>query len=97
MEIDLEIGHIVVSTAGRDAGQMYVVVGRQGPDTILVADGRRRGVKRPKRKNPRHLKISDRSAGIISPGDGRALTDEMIRAFIMAAGGFSVESGGHGG
>lgn len=49
-----QLGQLVTSTAGRDAGQQFLVVGFEG-DRVLVADGKKRRVKRPKAKNIRHL------------------------------------------
>lgn len=43
-------GQIVRSTAGRDAGHAYVVLGWNKPQTLLVADGRGRKVASPKKK-----------------------------------------------
>lgn len=88
MTQDLDVGQLVRSTAGRDQGALYVVVGHQGTGTILVADGRRRPLERPKRKNPRHLNPIGSVSGIL--GAGR-MTNERIRAAIEVA------KDGHGG
>lgn len=45
----------VVSLKGRDRGHLFYVVG-EAPNRLLVADGRLHPTRRPKAKNPRHLK-----------------------------------------
>ena len=47
-------GSIVRATAGRDKGGFFVVLGVQG-SFALIADGKRRKVQHPKRKNICHL------------------------------------------
>ena len=49
------VGRVVCSTAGRDKGKFLVVVGFSD-EYPLVADGKERPLKRPKLKNPKHLK-----------------------------------------
>ncbi len=46
---------IVMALNGRDKDKLLAVVGEQD-GYILVADGKRRSLGRPKRKNPRHIK-----------------------------------------
>ena len=82
---ELEVGRLVLSTAGRDAGTLYVVVGHQGPGTVLVADGRRRTTDQPKRKNPRHLRPAGDSEHGLPLTGGRRITDQMVQAAIEAA------------
>lgn len=48
------IGRIVYSKAGRDKGNLLVVVGMKGKD-LLVCDGKERPLARPKLKNAKHL------------------------------------------
>jgi len=52
--VELEIGSVVKSKAGRDAGDLLTVVGFSD-GCVLVCDGKQRPVERPKRKNPLHL------------------------------------------
>lgn len=85
MSLELDVGQLVVSTAGRDDGALYVVTGQAGPGMVLVADGRRRPMDRPKRKNTRHLQLAGSVGDLL--GEGR-LTNERIRTAIeLAAGG----------
>lgn len=54
MSSDLQVGDIVESTAGRDRGTFYVVV-RVHENVVLGVDGTRRTLRRPKKKNRRHV------------------------------------------
>jgi len=80
------LGRLATSRSGRDAGAVYLVIGAESATVVLVADGRHRSVKRPKRKNVKHLElgaifpaVAERLAG------GPPLTDEELRATIAAA------------
>ncbi len=74
------VGMVVTSRAGRDTGDRYVVIGAAGADTVLVADGRRRGTERPKRKNVKHLEVHGPAGHLLSRlRDGGAVTDEELR------------------
>lgn len=53
-----ERGQVVVSTAGRDKGRLLAVVRTDSP-FIYVCDGRERPLDNPKRKNPRHIEVTD--------------------------------------
>ena len=51
----LQPGTLVHSLAGRDAGELYLVVGLLGANFVLIANGQSRPLSRPKKKNVRHL------------------------------------------
>lgn len=53
----VERGCVVISLSGRDKGRLMAVL-RTGPDGLWLADGRRRRVEAPKRKNPRHAALA---------------------------------------
>lgn len=59
MESLPELGQMVYSRAGRDAGAAMLVVGVCDGRHVLVADGGLRRASRPKRKNVRHLAVAD--------------------------------------
>lgn len=56
MEISLEPGQLVVSTAGRDRGKFYLVLEETLDNKVYVVDGEIRKVANPKRKNKKHLR-----------------------------------------
>ena len=78
---DLTIADVVVSTAGRDAGQLFYVL--EADDTYLtLADGKGRTVEKPKRKKRKHtnkvLRSETRVAEKIRNGD-KVLNSELRR------------------
>ena len=78
------VGMIVTSRAGRDAGDRYVVVAVVAGDTVLVADGRKRGVDRPKRKNIKHLVVHGPAHGVADRLRlGQQVTDEDLRTTLI--------------
>ncbi len=54
----MQTGQIVKSRKGRDVETLYVVVGREG-DRLFLADGKTRTRERPKRKNVRHVSLTN--------------------------------------
>ena len=55
--MDFIKGLVVISKTGRDEGQFYMVV-RIEDEFIWVADGKRKKMSDPKRKNIKHLLIT---------------------------------------
>ena len=53
--MQLELGQVVRSLAGRDWGKNYLIIGFIVEGRVLLADGRVRTVDRPKKKNVKHL------------------------------------------
>jgi hypothetical protein len=82
----LRPGQIVTSQAGRDQGQTFVVLAVEDGRYARVADGRRRPVARPKRKNVRHLQAH----AAVDPGvaacaaRGAVPTDTEVREAVAA-------------
>lgn len=73
-------GQVVRSVRGRDRGRWYLVVNTSADGFILVADGMRRTLSRPKRKNPRHLMVYDAKVDSISEAlaAGRRVNDRDV-------------------
>lgn len=82
----IEIGRVVRSQAGRDAGKLYLVTGVAEPSIVLLADGRGRRVANLKKKNIRHISV----LAVVDKGiaakiaSGLQVTDEDIRAALTA-------------
>ena len=78
---------IVVSLAGHDRGTLFFVVAEDG-DSVLVADGKRRRIENPKRKNRKHVRhvarIDSRVAGRLRQGD--RVTNRALRKELAACG-----------
>ena len=78
---DLTIADVVVSTAGRDAGQLFYVL--EADDTYLIlVDGKGRTIEKPKRKKRKHankvLRSETRVAAKLRAGD-KVLNSELRR------------------
>ncbi len=52
------VGRVVISKAGRDKNKAEVIV-KETENYLLVCDGKERPVERPKRKNPKHLQLTN--------------------------------------
>lgn len=52
------VGTVVLAKAGRDAGRFYVVTAADGRN-LFIADGQRRKLAHPKRKNSVHVQKTD--------------------------------------
>lgn len=55
--VESALGRLVVSTAGRDCGRIFVIIGTEGDEYLLLADGRLRPIEKPKKKKLRHVRI----------------------------------------
>lgn len=51
----MEVGRVVFSKAGRDAGHYFVVVAVLDKDHVAIANGCQRKVDNPKKKKIKHL------------------------------------------
>ena len=51
---------IVCSTAGRDQGKLFYVIGTEGV-YVLIADGKGRTIEHPKRKKEKHIQLVART------------------------------------
>lgn len=55
--VESAMGRLVVSTAGRDGGRVFVIVGTAGDEYLLLSDGKLRPIEKPKKKKLRHVRI----------------------------------------
>ena len=81
-------GRIVRAKAGRDCdkpGALYAVTGEEN-GMLLLCDGKRRPLERPKRKNPRHIEWTDDRLPEEGMRTNRALRREL-RLIETAVGG----------
>ncbi|HHV60267.1 MAG TPA: RNA-binding protein [Clostridiaceae bacterium] len=56
--MEVELGRIVISKAGRDAGKLFVITGIIDEASVYVADGNLRRIEKPKKKNIKHLEFT---------------------------------------
>ena len=84
---DINISDVVVSTAGRDAGDWFYVI-NEDPVYLLLANGRDRTLEKPKRKKRKHvakvLRSETRVAEKLRHGD-KVLNGELRRDLAFLA------------
>ena len=78
---DINISDVVVSTAGRDQGKLFYVVGTD-PVYLMLANGKDRTLDKPKRKKRKHvqkvLRAETRVAAKLASGT-KVLNSELRR------------------
>ncbi|GAV24666.1 hypothetical protein ciss_05990 [Carboxydothermus islandicus] len=80
MHLDkLRPGQVVLSTAGRDCGNFYIIYRIINDRYVEVVDGQHRRIENPKKKNVRHLKFLNYRF----PDDGK-LSNPEIRKFLKS-------------
>ena len=79
-------GRIVRASAGRDKGGLLCVVGVDREGRLLLADGKRRRLARPKAKKPRHVELLPEfeHPAIQKLKQGEALSDRELRRALAA-------------
>ena len=84
---DIMISDVVVSTAGRDAGEWFYVIA-EDPICLYPANGKDRSLDKPKRKKRKHgqkvLRSETRVAEKIRSGD-KVLNGELRRDLAFLA------------
>ncbi|WP_300751292.1 hypothetical protein [uncultured Oscillibacter sp.] len=80
-------GWIVRASAGRDVEGLFCVVGSDPAGLLLIADGKRRKMVRPKRKKLGHVELL--TDGFDHPAihtlkQGEALSDKALRRALAA-------------
>ncbi len=95
--MEIQKSDIILSTAGRDQGKLFYVIGTEGA-YVLIANGKERKLERPKRKKLKHVRrvtrTNSRVAEKIANGD-KVLNSELRRD--LAAIRQSIESQNQGG
>lgn len=69
----LQQGQVVYSAAGHDKDSFYVVVQVEEDGACRIADGKRRKLAAPKRKNPKHLQPTRSVIDLTQIGSDKAL------------------------
>lgn len=82
--MNISIGQLVTSNAGRDQTNIYLVVGIKKNQYLLLANGRERKFQNPKQKNIRHVNVLRSIAQGVAEKlqSGMKITDEEIRQAI---------------
>lgn len=84
MSVEVMVGDLVVSRAGRDKGRPFVVLSAEEGFVYLV-DGDLRRLAKPKKKKRMHVKPYPKKGSCrMELPEGRALCDADIRKHIAA-------------
>ncbi len=81
----IELGSVVFSKAGRDAGRFYIVTEIVSDEFVKIADGELRRIDKPKLKKIKHLKVegvNEKLAAKLS--EGKKVFDAEIRSNLRA-------------
>lgn len=70
--MEMTLGSIVRSRAGRDKGNYFVVTAIED-NAVLICDGKERPLERPKRKNLKHIAVTTAVLGADDMANNRAL------------------------
>ena len=83
--MDIVKANVVISTAGRDKGEVFFVLATEG-DFLLLADGKLRPVERPKRKRRKHVVLRRADGGELSRRirSNESITNSELRKAIAA-------------
>ena len=75
--MEVTLGTVVISSAGRDCGKWMVVTGADG-GFVFVADGKERKLAAPKKKNVKHVRKTRYAI------EQEGLTDKKLRSTLRA-------------
>lgn len=83
---DISIGQIVISTAGRDKGDKFVVLCIIDSQYVYISDGDIRKLEKPKKKKIKHLKklnyVAENIKDILESGN--KLSNSEIRKLLKS-------------
>ncbi|MDO4739909.1 MAG: KOW domain-containing RNA-binding protein [Eubacteriales bacterium] len=77
------VGSVVRSRAGRDAGDLFLVVGILDQEYVLLANGELRKAEKPKKKKLKHLSATGRKIEQAEEAARQgSLTNAQIRSWL---------------
>ena len=81
----IELGNVVKSIAGRDKGNLFVVVGiDENENYIYLVDGNIRKVENPKRKKIKHIELTNYYDENLAEriNKKRKITNQEVKRFL---------------
>ena len=93
--MNVTLGELVYSKAGRDSGRKLVVIGIVNESYVLVSDGDLSRVEKPKKKKIKHLELTGTVIGSLGEKlkNNQKVTNSEIRKALMA---YENKLGGNG-
>ncbi len=89
--MELKVGAVVISKAGRDKGKPMAVLAVDG-ERVYLCDGKERPIERPKRKNVKHIAVT---GSVVSSYDLEA-NGRLKKALFMLSENAQKRRGGFG-
>ena len=77
----IRVGQVVKSLSGRETGRLFFVVKVIDPQYVLISDGKKRKLDRPKLKKVKHLKVYSLYNDKV---ENKIASDEITDAFLRA-------------
>ena len=79
---DICIGQVVRNTSGRDTGRLFFVVKVVDDEYVLISDGKKRKLEKPKLKKVKHLQKYDIINSTVKSmiESNESITDAFLRA-----------------
>lgn len=85
--MEVEVGSVVRSKAGRDKGGLFIVIARDS-EYAYLADGDRRRAENPKKKKLRHIQVSGITAEAVkAEAEAGLVTNIQVRKALAEIGG----------
>lgn len=83
---DCNIGRVVVSKAGRDVGELFVIIGILDDKYVFISNGSQRSIEKPKKKKIKHLEYTSVMAEQIRDTiiSDKELTNSMVKEFLIS-------------
>lgn len=82
----VELGRVVKANAGREKGNLFIIVGIISKDYVLIADGEKRRLASPKKKKIKHLDFRPEVMELIANKilEGKKVFDAEIKSALYA-------------
>ena len=86
MNNDCNIGRLVVSKAGRDVGELFLIIGILDDKYVFISNGSQRSIEKPKKKKIKHLEYTNVIAEQIRDTiiSDKELTNSMVEKFLIS-------------
>lgn len=84
--LPFDIGRVVLSRQGRDAGRCFVVIQVVDEQFVMMADGLTRKLDHLKKKKIKHLRPKPLRMDVQALADSRQLLDSDLRKFLSEHG-----------
>ena len=75
----LSVGAVVCATAGRERGEIFLIL-KENEDYAYLINGKSRTIENPKKKNKKHLHLLCKSENVEL--DLNSLTDAQVKNFL---------------